>query len=286
MNIVTLMNYEDERRVLMCKMWLYLVRRFHPEANVTVLHHDRFEGIRSFAERTGARALRTDLTDIPSAAAWTKASPGTECPWMDLTISVWRMYGRAGLTRFLFVEADAFVLGDLSSFWKLSEEKPFIGIAERARWGEIAPYMNMGVYAYNSTDGFLTYEKLFRYWRRCGYRVPYPVGDQGLVNGYFKEIGYSPFHPNVGIEYNCLAANCRVKSANDDGIEVRSGPVPVNGEAGAEFPGYIGWGLDLRVKILHAFGPSWKLWKVPTATALWEYLSEKVAEIERSGTCA
>lgn len=281
MFIVTLMNYEDPQWVLMCKAWLYCLRRVHPDARVLVLHHDKFEAIRPFVERfEGVECHKTDLAGIPAAEEWTAESPDSKCWWMDLTISVWRVYERLALPRFIFLEPDAFVLGDLTLLWNAGAQKPFVGIAERTEWDGMAPYLNLGVYAYDPAGCFLTYDKLFRYWQNNGRRVP-PIGDQGLVNGYFKSIAYSPFHPEIGIEYNCLAAGTRFLRVDDTEIEVRSGPKPVFGQTGAEFPAYIGWDKDVRVRVLHAFGPAWKLWMIREAKPMWEYLAEKVAEIER-----
>lgn len=281
MTIVTLMDYRDGVHVLMCKMWLYLARRFHPEARIVVLHHDKFDAIDRFARRMGAEPVKTDLTAIPPAGVWSANNPEADCPWTDLTISVWRMYERLKLGRFIFLEPDAFPLGNLDKLWQLGAEKPFIGIAERAEWAGIAPYMNMGVYVYDGSD-FLTYDKLYDYWRRCDYTIPYPLGDQGLINGYFKDISYSPFHPEIGIEWNCLAANCKVIRAYDAEIEVRSPKRPAFAQPGWEFEqNYIGWDKDVRVKILHSFGPTWKHWMLKDEARLWDYLCTKVAELER-----
>lgn len=281
MLIVTLMNYEDPTRILMCKAWLYCLRRIHPDAEVLILHYDKFDAIKEFTNRfENVRYQKTDLADIPSPVEWTARSPESKCSWMDLTISVWRLYERMSLARFIFIEPDAFVIRDLSGLWKAGSEMPFVGVAERERWGDISPYLNLGVYAYNPSGNFLTYEKLFRYWEENERRVP-PIGDQGLINGYFKSIGYSPFHPDIGIEYNCLAAGAKIIRFDDVEIDVKSGPRPPIGQTGGEFREYIGWDKNVDVHILHAFGPAWKFWMIPATKPLWEYLKGKVEEIEK-----
>lgn len=283
MHLVTLMDYTDPLPVLMCKVWIYLARRAYPDGEITILHGDRFEKLKPFARRHRIRCEHISTEGIPTAEEWSKLSePEAHFPPMRLTISVWAAFERLGFTKFLFVEPDAFILERPALLEKAAETKPFIGVAERARWNFVAPYMNNGVYTYNSTDGFLTYAKLLKFWEDSGRKIPVPVGDQGLINAYLHSIGYSPFHSQVGIEFNCLGANCMVIRADDGGLLVYSGSRPSFGECGFEFTNWIGWDQALPVKILHFFGPTWKPWQVPSARRLLDYLGRKVAEIEAS----
>jgi hypothetical protein len=269
MRIVTIMNYADQTEVDMCRIWFYLIERFNPGVHITVFHSGAVAGIQEFGARyENVSFVALDMSGVPSH----KNSLGYGVPSQELILSMWRHCDRqGGFEKHLFIEADAFVLCRLDDLWVAADAKPYISVEELI-WKDGLPLINTGVHTYNSRAGFVTYDLLLEQHRIDGGQIHLPVGEQGLINAYFRRIGYDCRHPDIGFEWNCWPVNCKTVQADDNDIIIVSGDADPS-----RWPGghpWSWWGQHRRAKILHAFMA--KFWVLPECKRLWDYCLDKV----------
>ena len=251
----------------MSKIWLYLVKRTNPQAKITVFHGKHIDVIKEFGSSfSGVTFSELDTHKVLPYMD----TRGYTAPSQDLILAMYRQFEREQQPKkYIFAEADAWILGPLDEWWKAADEKPYIGIEERVmRNGH--HLINTGTYSYNSLN-FLTYSKLLRQYQKDK-TISIPIGEQGLTNAYFKSIGYDCTHPRVGFEYNCYAAGCIIEKLDDDSIIIKSGDFTKNRKANKL--GWKWWGHRRVVKILHAFHV--KFWDLPECQPLWDYCINKV----------
>ena len=259
MKLITLMDYEDPAKVLMCKGWLFLARRFNPHTAITVLHGRKdITGIERFAKDRIGNVSFAKL-DLDAILPKEKMN-GHVFPSQDLTFARWVTLERLGYDKYIFVEADAMVLADLEPWRRVMYEKPFIAVKEDDREGP--PYFNIGVFSHNAPRPFFTYEKLMREYRLQGDSIPISTGDQALANLVAWRDGYDAFHPKIDVTWNCPTYGrwyptglVRVGRADDLAVEAFYDGRPVN--------------------ILHTWGPL-KWWDTRELRPITEYLEGKI----------
>jgi hypothetical protein len=261
----------------MSKIWFYLAKRFNPEAEITVYHGDHVDEIRKFGNKfPGVSFVKLDMEGILPHTI----TRGRTAPSQDLILSMWRLFERQQYTpKHLFVEADAWILAPLNDWWRAADDKPYIATLERVTRDNFR-LINTGTHSCNSLN-FVTYSKLLHEYQKRGF-IEVPVGEQGLINLYFESIGYDCMHPSIGFEYNCYAAGSVIKKLDDKEIIIHSGNMPTTRKARqlkARNLGWKWWGLDRRVKVLHAYYIKW--WNLPECQPLWDYCISKVHEMER-----
>jgi hypothetical protein len=256
MNLVTLMDYEDPKGILMCKGWLWLARRHNPNAKIIILHHDKIAEIRSFAENR-IRNVTFERLDLDKVVPREKMN-GHTFYCQDLTFSRWLALERLGLDRYLFVEADAWPIYDLSEWWNVTHEKPFIAVMEDDREGP--PYFNIGCFSHHHPTPFFTYKLLMEEYALNGNTIPISIGDQALMNLWAWRNNYDAFHPQIDKMWNCPTydrmAEIKLGQCNDKEIEV--------------------FHAEKRVKILHTWGPR-KWWDTPELAPITRFVEEKVS---------
>lgn len=256
MNLVTLMNYDDPKGVAMCKGWLWLARHYNPYAKIIVLHHDKIAAIREFAvTRIGnAQFERLDLSAITPR----ELMKGHTFYCQDLTFARWVALQWLGLSKYLFVEADAWILSDLSEWWDVSNEKPFIAVMEEGR-PPGPPYFNIGCFSHNSPTPFFTYAKLMWEYALNGNTIPISTGDQALMNLWAWRNAYDASHPKIDKMWNCPTydrmAGIKLGRCDDTAIEA--------------------WDSGKRIKIMHTWGPR-KWWETPELAPICSFVEGKI----------
>lgn len=270
MHVVTIMNYDDPLGVTMCRTWFYLIERFNPGIRITVFHAGKIEKIEPFGRQfPNIEFVPLDLTGVPTQ----QVTGGFGVPSQELILAMWRHFDRnPGFGKHLYVEADAWVLTSLLPLWALIDQKPYISFQELLDKDGL-PLINTGVHSYCSSDGFVTYDVLIDQLRRDGGVIKIPVGEQGLVNAYFRRIGYDCRHAQAGFEWNCWAARSITEKADDQEIVVWSGDYG-EPERWPNVHPWSWWGQKRRVKILHAFMA--KFWQLSECLPLWNYCDSKV----------
>lgn len=260
------MNYDDPRGIEMCRIWFYLMRRFNPNARITVFHAGKIDKIAPFGLGNVSFA-ELDLAGIISH----KESKGFGVPSQDLILAMWRHFDREpGFEKHIYVEADAWTLAPLDDLWVLAETRPYLSFEELID-KEGLPLINTGVHTYCSRDKFISYAVLEDQFRRDGGVINIPVGEQGLINAYFRRIGYDCRHPDAGFEWNCWPANCVTERADDEAVVVRSGSHDATRWFG-QHP-WSWYGKGQQIKILHSFLV--KFWDLPECKQLWDYCLSK-----------
>lgn len=268
-HVVTIMNYDDPHGVDMCRIWFYLMHRFNPNARVTVFHAGQVSKIAPFGTRfKNVEFVQLDMSGVISK----QASKGYGAHSQELIFAMWRHLDRApGFEKHLYVEADAWTLHPLDDLWALADTKPYLSFEELI-WKDGKPLINTGVHAYASRDGFVSYSILEEQFRLDGGEILIPVGEQGLINSYFRRIGYDCRHPEAGFEWNCWPANCITERADDFEIKIISGDHAPD-RFFSDHP-WSWYGRRKQAKILHSFLV--KFWDLPECKQLWDYCLGKV----------
>jgi hypothetical protein len=276
MDLVTLMDYADPNGIRMCAAWLRFARRTHPEARIHVFHHVPIPALRAYAETLGGvRFLALDdLAAVPRFRPCIVDGVDTVGAGHLVKFAMFAALSRFGLRRFLFVDADAFVLGSLAPWWERIDERPFIAVRERVhpRYG---PVFNSGVYSVSDPD-LLGYDALLAQYRADGERILLPVGEQGLMNRVCQTRGIDWEHPAIGTAYNFLADAWRLQ-----GFDARGEPV-IHADPAAPRPFWNGQTLaaDEPVRVWHGDGFR-KPW-LQADTRLWQHCLGKLPDALRA----
>ena len=280
MHLITNKDYEDHNSIIMCKSWIYLAKRYNPDAKISIFYYRYVSKIRQFSSRYRNISyiklhFPTDLYQISGGH--------THHPTQELQLALWRQLEQLRITKYIYVDADAFILSSLNDWWSTIDTKPFIAIAEtRSKSGSLR--LNAGVYSYSNKTSFLTYKRLLEQYRLDGNSIKVEAGAQGLIDAYFRNQHYSFTHPAIGHEYNTLAKYCQVKRIDDKEIVVFSGRFPITKKIfrilqlkRRDFcEKWLWWHKPVRVKILHAFGgPGFRFWELPECRILWNYCASK-----------
>jgi hypothetical protein len=266
MHIITVIDYADPNGLMMSRIWLYLVRRYNPDARITVFTGDHAALIAPAAKKAGATLFPLERSGILSH----RGCSGHKHVSQDLILSIWRHIDAIkDFGKYIYIEPDAWILSDLSDWWNLVESKPYIAVQQGEFGGD--PLFNTGTYSARG-DGFMTYPTLLGQYE-ADRGISFPVGEQGLINAYFKRIGYDCSHPQVGFEYNCWTVGMKTERADDDEIVIVSGDLPPDASAKVRSCSWKWFGHSRRAKILHSFFA--KFWELPECKRLWDYLAGK-----------
>lgn len=276
------MDYSDPQGVAMCKGWLYLARRFCRATPIIVLHSKPIPEILQFAAHFNNVEVR-QMSTSGIIEPWASGPFGR--PAQLFKLGLWRWAEQAGLEEFVFIDADAWIVRDISPLFGAVKQKAFVctteKIIEKGQPGEGEPLLNTGVFAYSKSRKLgITYEKLLEEFERCGKLIPVPTGDQGLIWSYFKRLGYNWELPEIGQEYNTFANGIRVEKLGDL-IEVYAAKKPPAGVDpwAAE---WLGWGNREPARIVHAIS-KYKWWTLPETAPLWNYVVSEVSLLENGG---
>lgn len=276
MHLVTLMDYSDRESLVLCKAWIALAKRHHENASITIFSQRDISSIRSFARRYTNVYFET----LPISSEIRKIRNGCiHLPTQDLQLALWDRTRVLGIHKYIYLDADALIVGTLDDWWNIIDDKPYIAIPELLQEKEV-PLLNAGVYSYSSRSNFITTKKLISQYYRDGSTVKIQAGQQGLINSYFQYIHYDFTHQSIGHEYNVLAKYSDIRQVSDGGIIIYSGSYPfakkvlqysglVEKEWGSD---WMWWGLPKRARIIHSFGVTGnKFWDLPECNTLWSY---------------
>lgn len=275
MHIITIMNYKKRNEITMCKAWIYFAKRFNPSATITIFHVDPIHDIKLFAKRyKNTHFLKLSLRDVRP----TLSRGYVDHPAQELRLAVWKQTEKRKINKFIYVDADAFILGSLKTWWRHIGDKPYIAVNQQM--SPNSTFINAGVHSYSSTSHFISYRKLLRQYQRDGNVIKGFGGEQWLINAYFQHIGYDPTHPIINFTYNCFAKYCRIQTISDTRVSVCSGRYPfiknlarmVTRTQPQWWERWAWWNREEPVIILHAFGKTeFKFWELPECKSLWEY---------------
>jgi|GEM_PF-6359752 len=281
MTLLTIMDFHDHTHVQMCKVWIYLAKRFNPNATIIIFYQRRNNEILRFAKRYNNMQF-LELPKLPDLRiADVQGEVAQRCHVVKLTF--WLAVEKYHINKFIYVDADAFILHSLASWWSVIDSKPFIAISERYVDG--GTLYNGGVFSYSSDKGFMTFDHLKEQYIIDGNRITLPASEQGLMNAYFRRIRYQAQHPRITHAYNCFAKYCVVQEANDRNISVLSGRYTWQDRIKRRLMGvptdwWEGWFRRKKrvpVYILHAFGgKGLRFWDLKECDILWKYCLTKI----------
>ncbi len=130
---------------------------------------------------------------------------------------------------FLYLDADMFVLGDLSYLWSRRADKPWVGVNHQVVPSDArthrSPFLNSGLQlvsdpAFYDLDAILAAQNavvpLSRHAEVSKAEMfPCPGHDQAVLFRYFRSIGYDYTHPEIGPAWNSCAGVTEVRREGD-----------------------------------------------------------------------
>ena len=215
LKVVTIMNYPPEPRLRrMCYACLDSVVK-NGAASVTVLY-ENFKPAIALEHRR--------LADIDVVQC---RSHNVGHPHFNLRF---KLANLASLNYpFLYLDADMYVLSDLTPLWNRRHDKPWIGIDHQ--WiasdprTHRPPFLNSGVQlvsdpAFYDLEAILAVQNAVAPLHRAAEFGKYemfacPGADQAVLYRYFRTIGYDYTHLEIGPEWNSCAGVTSVSRVND-----------------------------------------------------------------------
>lgn len=202
MHLVTVMNYDfvDRRPLLMCKVWMDCVQRFHPEAAVTVLVARPLpSGLqRYFHDFGNVRVVQGSYDPQARVLRNPKAMHNI----------FFKLFQLCSLREpFLYLDADIAVLDSLAHLWDRRHDKPWIGIDHQpnipGHTGDQS-FLNSGVQLVGAPE-FYDYRQILACAQAHDFQFAVPGTDQGALWAYFRSIDYDYTHPEIGSAWNACA---------------------------------------------------------------------------------
>jgi len=283
LTLVTVMDYSKKNEIDMCKIWIYLAKRFNPSARIYIFYcnkHRINKTIKYSLRYEGIKFIRLNTQN----SYYLSHLKGDNTRSIKYKIPLWEQCASLKLHSYIYLDADAFILSPLNEWWDRIKIKPFIGIAERVE--NSVTLCNAGVYSYSNSTNFIAYDKLIQQYHHDGGTILLPTGDQGLINSYFKTIKYTYTDKTINYTYNCFAKRCITVAVNDKKIIIYSGLYPfwkrlrrrMKNIPVEWWEGWLWWNKPSKVKVLHAYGEGLKFWELKECRALWNYCLQKVSE--------
>lgn len=204
MNIVTIMNFKPDANHFqkMCYVWLKRVlKHVPPDAKIHIFYKNHKPAILKYFK---AYENRIKLIKGESVKA-------------NHHNLAFKLNNLANLNmEYIFLDADMYVIKDLSPLWELRKDKPWIGVNHQWIPGHAdthrKPFLNSGLQIV-SDPKFYDYNKI----RSCMNKIRWVPGtDQSALHNYFLSIKYDYTHPKVGPEWNSCAKVGQLKHEGGD----------------------------------------------------------------------
>ena len=243
MNIVTIMNYPPENReyAKMCHIWIDTVIKNNGD-NILILYHDhKPDCCDEFKQKANITFEKRKMVgDI-------YATPPERSHGRKRMYRFKRIYRHFNLqfklpvlaslkTDFIFIDSDAYVLGDLNYLWERRKDKPWIGIDHQPlpyhRETRRKRFLNSGVQIVGDPN-FYNLKEVVKSHEKNNLKPMCTGRDQALLFGHFKRTGYDYTHPEIGFEWNSCARVGVIKyedekwSGNTRGLR-KNHPVYIN----------------------------------------------------------
>lgn len=218
MNIVTIMNYDwsDVNNSSMCLAWVRQAKQWMTTSDTAIIISKK--RLPKFMEDEMASSKTIKFKQmirngIPPENNLTYAPQcQTEMIWYKLYIMTQLKFP------FLFIDADAMIVGDLSPLNLVFDTRmPLVAIDHETdipgHTDKYPPFINSGVIIFNDPEAtFIDWFKMVEFGKRhnFSYRFPYshkvvPGNDQALIYKYCIQNNYDYHNPFMGIIYNTCA---------------------------------------------------------------------------------
>ena len=119
---------------------------------------------------------------------------------------------------YFFIDADAFIVGDLKEIEEIIEDKPVVFVDHETVPGytdKLPYFLNSGCFLVNDPNKKIyNWEKIYDHGKKCGFSPSFkqtlekiPGTDQAVLMSYFEKIGYDYHHEKFDTKYNTCATN-------------------------------------------------------------------------------
>lgn len=233
LNFITVMNgYTSTEDKIMCNGWFNFVRKYHPNDNIIVYHHD---DMHPDLIRDDVEYKRLDLTGVPVVAGFAHKR---------VKLAVHREWVK--YDHFIFMDADAYPLRSMREMF--NQCRIPITICGHDWQHDL---LNSGVFIQRENN--FNSDDLITVLKENNGRVKYPGTDQALVRMYFDKIGYNPHDYEVmNQEYNSNSDVSSIEVIDDEVVAISKYS-------------------NRRLNVIHGYG-CFKFWKCDKTTEFWKYI--------------
>lgn len=208
MNIITVFNYPNEEKYnTMFKIWLLqtLSSKYNTENinKIKILTEGINDDLLNFVNLI-------DCDDV--LIEYRERKPLSNVPKRWLHNVGFKLYNLClEKEPYIFIDADAIIMTDLTDVVKYSKDKPFISVNHQTIPRHTDKFkfkfMNTGFFVV-SDPSFMEFKKIYSSNKvfKC------PGTDQYLLNNYCRSINYDYTHPNIHYGYNSCGGYKKVKN--------------------------------------------------------------------------
>lgn len=203
MNLITIFNYPNTYNYnVMCKAWLEQAYYYAEDFHIKILSDKPLNGflnnlLKEFNSNEVSHEVRNYSSDN-IFSNYPKARHNVEFKLYNLSLEK---------EPFIFIDADAFILNDLTKLKDLSENQEFVAINHQNIEGHTSHinynFLNSGVQIVNDPIVYNYNEFIKTLKEDNGFKVP--GTDQSILWSYFNKINYDYTNKNIGAEWNSYA---------------------------------------------------------------------------------
>lgn len=238
MNIVTLMDYDwgVDNYSIMCLAWIKQAKQWLSKEDTVIILTTKV--LPNFLEEE-MKNSKTALFRQQIIQYIDFCIPFVPQKYTEMILNKLNIMTKLNFP-YLFVDADAMIVGDLNELNEVFESKMPIAAIDHEKdipehTYELPPFINSGVIAINDPKGeFFNWDYLmkFAFDNNFSFRFPQindiiPGNDQALIQRYCFIRNYDYHHPKMGTEYNTCAFRI-IRTFKDSGNRWRA--ATANGE--------------------------------------------------------
>ena len=215
MNVVTIMNYDKEPYIKMCKVFIREFKRHNEDVNLHILYESDIDN--SIVEYS-KKFNNINFHQRESC----------KNSWMDHHNVNFKLYNLCKIREpFIFLDSDIFCLSSLDHIWSKRNDKPFIGIDHQLVPGHTDQFnfkfLNSGVQIVGDPEWY-QFDKFRDAYENVKGKLKCPGFDQAHIFTHCKLVDYDYTHPEIGYEWNSYAKYGEVTRDKDTWKCVYNGP--------------------------------------------------------------
>lgn len=213
MKIITIFNFPNQQNYNnLCRWWVNQCLK-HSELDIEIWYRDNIDHLKILNKRISF--IKKDEVKISSLL---KSNLISDKAQHNIGFKLYNLCKES--EPFIFIDADAILLKNITPLLDASKDKPFIAIDHQNITGHTShiPYkfLNSGVQVCTDTN-ILDFNEIVKV-QNLYKEFVIPGTDQSMIWSYFKHIKYDYTHPKIDWRWNNCAGFVNVK--DDDSVAI------------------------------------------------------------------
>lgn len=230
MNIVTIMNYPDEKQYnKMCRLFLYSVLKHNPDCNMFILHDKNQKLSQNILNFINKKFKNSSINII--------GRNNHPQPFINTHNIRFKLFNLCKIKEpFIFLDADIVCFNKLDYLWNLRTTQPFISINHQLIPKHTDRYehrfINSGVQVVGDPEWY-NWDEMSTIHTKLKGKYSVPGYDQAVIYEYCKSINYDYTHPLITPAWNSCAGYTKIIKNDNEFIPRWIGPSHID-----ELPNY------------------------------------------------